>query len=380
MAWNEPGGNKPNDPWGNNDQGPPDLDEAFRKFKEKFSGGGKGGDNKGSGGGDLPEFSGKFVAIIIAIIAVLYVAIGFYTVDEQEQAVVLRFGKYYETKPAGLHFNWPIIDQVEKLNITRNRSLRIQGVMLTEDENMVDIRISAQYTIKDAKNFILEVRSPERSLHHATESALRHVVGSASLHQVLTEGRAAVAAEIKERVQRYVDNYKTGILVTQVNIEDAQPPKAVQQAFDDVIRAKEDEQRAKNEAESYRNGIIPEARGIAQRQIEEARAYKEQVITKAEGETKRFSALRAEYEKAPRVTRERLYIAAMEQVLSDSSKVVVDVDSGNIMYLPLDKLMGQSSAKMPVVTAPKFINSTAKNQRQSDNSRAAQRSTTREGR
>jgi membrane protease subunit HflK len=350
MAWNEPGGNgskDPKDPWGN-DQGPPDLDEAFRKFKDKFSGK-KGSDGNGSGSGgntpQMPAFSGKIVVLAFAVLAVLYAASGFYTVDAQEQAVVLRFGKYHETRGAGLHFNPPLIDNVLKLNITKQRSQRFQETMLTEDENIVDISLSAQYTIIDSQSFLLRVRDPESSLKHAAESALRHVIGSAELHQVLTEGRKAISVDVQARLQRYLDLYQTGILVTTVNIEDAQPPAEVQAAFDDVIRAKEDEQRVKNEAETYRNGIVPEARGQASRQIEEASAYKEQVVAEADGEAQRFEKLLTEYEKAPEVTRQRLYIDTMQSVMSKTSKVMVDVDGGNIMYLPLDKLMQQSGSQ-----------------------------------
>jgi membrane protease subunit HflK len=349
MAWNEPGGNgskDPKDPWGN-DQGPPDLDEAFRKFKDKFAGK-KGSGGNGSGGGNAPQmpaFSGKLIVLALAVVAVLYAASGFYTVDAQEQAVVLRFGKYHETRGAGLHFNPPLIDTVLKLNITKQRSQRFQETMLTEDENIVDISLSAQYTIIDSQSFLLRVRDPETSLKHAAESALRHVIGSAELHQVLTEGRKAISIDVQARLQRYLDLYQTGILVTTVNIEDAQPPAEVQAAFDDVIRAKEDEQRVKNEAETYRNGIVPEARGQASRQIEEASAYKEQVVAEADGEAQMFEKLLAEYEKAPEVTRQRLYIDAMQSVMSKTSKVMVDVDGGNLMYLPLDKLMKQSGAQ-----------------------------------
>jgi membrane protease subunit HflK len=349
MAWNEPGGNgskDPKDPWGN-DQGPPDLDEAFRKFKDKFAGK-KGSGGNGSGGGSAPQmpaFSGKLIVLALAVVAVLYAASGFYTVDAQEQAVVLRFGKYHETRGAGLHFNPPLIDTVLKLNITKQRSQRFQETMLTEDENIVDISLSAQYTIIDSQSFLLRVRDPETSLKHAAESALRHVIGSAELHQVLTEGRKAISIDVQARLQRYLDLYQTGILVTTVNIEDAQPPAEVQAAFDDVIRAKEDEQRVKNEAETYRNGIVPEARGQASRQIEEASAYKEQVVAEADGEAQRFEKLLAEYEKAPKVTRQRLYIDAMQSVMSKTSKVMVDVDGGNLMYLPLDKLMQQSGSQ-----------------------------------
>lgn len=352
MAWNEPGGNgskdpkEPKDPWGN-DQGPPDLDEAFRKFKDKFAG--KGGSGGNGGGGNqtpqMPAFSGKILGLVIAVIAVLYGAAGFYTVDAQEQAVVLRFGKFHETRGAGLHFNPPLIDAVIKLNTTRQRSQRFKETMLTEDENIVDISLSVQYTIVDPRAFLLDVRDPEGSLKQAAESALRHVIGSVELHYVLTEGKTVIAVDVQTRLQNYLDAYQTGILVTTVNFEDAQPPAEVQAAFDDVIRAKEDEQRVKNEADTYSNGIIPEARGQAARQIEEANAYKEQVVAQAEGEAQRFEKLLTEYEKAPEVTRQRLYIDTMQSVMSKTSKVMVDVDGGNLMYLPLDKLMQQTGVE-----------------------------------
>ena len=345
MAWNEPGNNNQDkDPWGN-DQGPPDLDEAFRKFKDKFGG---GGNNSGGAGSGAPEISGGLLILIAAGFLMLWVVMGFYTVDEQERAVVLRFGKYHETVTPGLHWNPPLVDAVEKINVTKVRSQRIGELMLTEDDNIVEISLSVQYTVNDPKKFLLEVRDPERSLTHAAESALRHVIGSSELHQVLTEGRAAIAIEVKERLQRYLELYHTGINITQINIEDAQPPKEVQAAFDDVIRAKEDEARLKNEAETYKNGIIPEARGIAQRQIEEANGYKEQVVARSEGEAQRFTQLLTEYEKAPDVTRQRLYIDTMQKVMSNTSKVMVDVDGGNLLYLPLDKLIqgGQSTNRI----------------------------------
>lgn len=345
MAWNEPGGKNDKDPWGN-DQGPPDLDEAFRKFKKKFSGGKGGQGTGGSGiGGDLPEISAGFIGLILLGLVVLWVGLGIYQVDQQEKAVVLRFGKYLETVDPGLQWNPPLIDNVLKVNVTKVRSSTHRGLMLTEDDNIIEVSLSVQYTVNDPKKFLLEVREPERSLAHATESALRHVIGGAELHQALTEGRAEIAIDVRKRIQDYIDLYKTGILITTVNIEDAQPPTEVQAAFDDVIRAKEDEARVKNEAETYKNGIIPEARGLAQRQIEEANGYREQVIAKAKGEADRFTQLLTEYEKAPQVTRQRLYIDSIEKIMSSASKVLVDVDGGNLLYLPLDKLMGQSAAE-----------------------------------
>jgi membrane protease subunit HflK len=269
-----------------------------------------------------------------------------------------------------------LIDSVHKVNTTKQRSIRIRELMLTEDENIVQVTVSAQYTITDPKSFTLEVRDPERSMQHAAESALRHVVGSGELHQVLTEGRKQITIEVEERLQRYLNAYSTGIDVTTVNIEDAQPPAEVQAAFDDVIRAREDEQRVKNEAEAYRNGIIPEARGFAQRMREEANAYKEQVIARAEGEAKRFDQLRREYERAPRVTRERLYIDTMEKIMGNTSKVMVDVDGGNLMYLPLDKLMSGNSSDSSSKNFD-FSNLGSKGTSSADISRSSKRSSER---
>ncbi len=347
MAWNEPGGNKnDNDPWGGKgDQGPPDLDEAFRKFKKKFSGNGGNGSG-GMPGGDLPEFNTNYIFAALGLGLLLWFGMGWYQVDEQENAVVLRFGEYLESTGPGLHWNPPVVDSVQKVNVTRLRSSTHRGLMLTKDDNIVEISLSVQYTVSDPKAFTLEIRAPERSLGHAAESALRHVIGSAELHQVLTEGRAAIAIEIQERLQNYLNMYHTGIQITTVNIEDAQPPAEVQAAFDDVIRAKEDEARLQNEAETYEKGIIPVARGMAQRQMEESNAYKEQVIARAEGEAQRFTQLLKEYEKAPEVTRKRLYIDTMQKIMANSSKVMVDVDSGNLLYLPLDKLMNTPSSQL----------------------------------
>tara|TARA_R110001592_G_scaffold61158_22_gene186276 strand:+ start:1641 stop:2780 length:1140 start_codon:yes stop_codon:yes gene_type:complete len=343
MAWNEPGGGKDNDPWGGKNQGPPDLDEALKKLQEKLAsifGGGK--KPNGGNGGDI-----KIGASTLAIIAVLAVVVwglfGFYQVDQQERAVVLRLGVYHETVMPGLRWNPPLVDEVNKINVTKVRGVTSRGQMLTEDENIVDVSLSVQYTVVDPANFLLKVKSPELSLEHALESALRHVVGSSKMDQVITEGREQIAVDTQQRLQRYLYTYQSGILVAKVNIEDAQAPSQVQDAFDDVTRAKEDRERLKNEAEAYANGIIPEARGAAQRQLEEAQAYKEQVVARSDGEAQRFTKLFAEYRKSPQVTRERLYIDALETLYSDATKVMVDVDGGNnMMYLPLDKLMDKS--------------------------------------
>ncbi len=354
MAWNEPGGNSNNqDPWGGRKgggrQGPPDLDEAFRKLQESLNGlfgGGKkrGSDNgAGSGGG----FGLLFVGLGLLAAIWLYSAI--YVVDEQEQAVVLRFGKYYETVGPGLNIYFPPIDRKFQENVTRERAYSKQGQMLTEDENIIEVPLTVQYKISNLQDFVLNVDQPEMSLQHATDSAVRHVVGSTEMDQVLTEGRELMASEVRERLQRFLDNYRTGINVTQVNIQSAAAPREVQEAFDDVIRAREDEQREKNQAETYANGVVPEARGQAQRLIEDASGYRDEVVSRAQGEADRFTALVAEYRKAPEVTRERLYLDTMQELMSNTSKVLVTGDKGqnNLLYLPLDKMIDGRSTAVP---------------------------------
>lgn len=354
MAWNEPGGNSNNqDPWGGRKgggrQGPPDLDEAFRKLQESlnglFGGGNKrGGDNGARSGGG---FGLLFVGLGLLAVIWLYSAI--YVVDEQEQAVVLRFGKYYETVGPGLNIYFPPIDRKFQENVTRERAYSKQGQMLTEDENIIEVPLTVQYKISNLQDFVLNVDQPEMSLQHATDSAVRHVVGSTEMDQVLTEGRELMASEVRERLQRFLDTYRTGINVTQVNIQSAAAPREVQEAFDDVIRAREDEQREKNQAETYANGVVPEARGQAQRLIEDANGYRDEVVSRAQGEADRFTALVAEYRKAPEVTRERLYLDTMQELMSNTSKVLVTGDKGqnNLLYLPLDKMIDGRSTSVP---------------------------------
>ncbi len=358
MAWNEPGGNKDNkDPWGggNNggrgDQGPPDLDEALKKFNDRLSGilgGKKGGGAAGGGGGGGNNNSGAasfgVLGLILIVAASVWAVSGFYRVDQSERAVVLRFGEYHETVGAGLNWNPSMIDSVSTINVTKVRSLSRRALMLTEDENIVQVNLSVQYRVSSPKDFLLNVRNPEQSLENATESALRHEVGSSEMTDILTEGREALAQNVRARLQQYLDRYGVGIEVRSVNVESTSAPDEVQAAFDDVIKAREDEQRVKNQAEAYANGVIPEARGKAQRVIEEANGYKEEIIARADGEADRFVKLLTEYRKAPNVTRERLYLQTMEEVMAKSSKVLVDVEGGNnMMYLPLDKL-GQSGS------------------------------------
>ena len=344
MAWNEPGGgnNKPKDPWGGGDQGPPDLDEALKKLQARFAGlfGGSGGGSSSSGG--TSGISGAALGLLLGVVLLIWAALGIYQVDEQERGVVLRFGKFYDTVQPGLHWNPPLIDEVSLLNITKVRSVSFREIMLTQDENIVEVKLSVQYVIDDPVNFVLTVRDPERSLQHAAQSALRHVAGGATMDMVLTEGRAQLAVDVQQRLQEYLNLYQTGILVSKVTIDESKPPTQVQAAFDDVIKAREDEERLQNEAQAYANEIVPVARGGAQRQIEEANAYKEQVIANAEGEAERFSRLLTEYRKSPEVTRERLYLEAVQGVLSQTNKVMVDVEGGNnVMYLPLDKMAEQ---------------------------------------
>jgi len=344
MSWNEPGGgNRGRDPWGGKDQGPPDLDEALKKLQEQLNGlfgGGKGG----SGGG----FSGAMLASALVVLTAIWGLYGFSQIDEQERAVVLRLGEFHDIAQPGLVWYPPLIDQLTKVNISRVRSESFRETMLTQDENIVDVSMSVQYVIDDPKSFVLEVRDPERSLQHAAQSALRHVVGEGTMDLVLTEGRAEIALNVRDRLQQYLLAYTTGISVQKVNIDDARPPSQVQEAFDDVIKAREDEERVKNEAESYANGIVPEARGRAQRIKEEAEAYRQQVIAKATGEAQRFDQLLTEYAKSPEVTRERLYIDALQSVLANTNKVMVDVEGGNnVMYLPLDKLAPSGSVNNP---------------------------------
>ncbi len=357
MAWNDQDKDdrkqgRPRDPWSNQDQGPPDLDEALNKMKDQFRDvfgrGGRGGSNNG-GGGQVPEMSASFLGIILIVLVGVWAFLGVYQVDEKNRAVILRLGQYHSTVLPGLHWNPPLIDQRFEVLVTQEQDYSARGLMLTEDENIVEVPISVQYNIPDPKAYVLNVRSPDVSLQHATDSALRHVVGSTKSSDVLSEGRQLLAEETKLRLQQYLDAYQTGIAITRVNILKAEPPAAVKSAFDDVISAKEDKERFVNEAEAYANGVVPEARGKAQRILQEAIAYRDRVIAEAEGDASRFEQLYTEFAKAPEVTRERLYLDAVEKVMSNSSKVMVDVEgSGNMMVMPLDKLISQPSGSPSV--------------------------------
>jgi len=339
MAWNEPGGNGDKDPWSKkrgNNQGPPDLDEVFKNLQKKFGSlfGGKGG---GSGSGSSGSSAGSFgIGIVVVVLLGFWMATGFYKVEEAERGVVFR----------GLHWHLPTpIERVEKVDVTKVYTIPLNSTMLTQDENIVDILGTVQYQIDDAEKYLFNVRNPEISLSQVTESALRQSIGRSKMDYVITEGRGEIAIQVRTIIQEIVNNYQTGLTIFKVNIQSAKPPEQVKDAFDDVTQAREDEERFKNEAEAYRNEVIPKARGAAARMREEADAYQNEVVARAEGEAVRFKQLLKEYKKAPKITRERLYIDMMESVLSNSSKVMVDVEGGNnLLYLPLDKLMERETS------------------------------------
>lgn len=355
MAWNEPGNNGDNnDPWGGGgrrggNDGPPDIDEVLKNLTKRlnslFGGSGKSSGKAGGGGGGA-RFSAGMLGGLLLTVVIVWGFMGFYTVDEAERGVVLRFGRVLdEVVMPGLHWNPQIIDEVNRVNVQRLNSRQFVNDMLTTDENIINLTVTVQYRIEDPISYVIAVQDPELSLQNASESAIRHVVGENYMDQILTTGRAAVADDVEDRLQDYMNTYQTGILVSQVNVTDAQPPNAVREAFDDVIRAREDEQRVQNQAQQYANRVIPEARGEAQQTIEQANAYKQEVIARAEGDASRFSQLLSEYKKAPEVTRERLYIDAIENVMTNSSKIMVDVEGGNnMMYLPLDKIFDNAGS------------------------------------
>jgi membrane protease subunit HflK len=409
MAWNEPGGSGGNkDPWGGGggsgkNQGPPDLDEVIKKFQDKLSGflGGKGGsgddggnvvDGPGGGGG---KGSSALTGVMVAIGLVVWGLSGIYIVDSAERGVVTRFGSYVDVTMPGPHWHMPYpIERVELVNVEENRAVEVgfrdtsstrrvssipsEALMLTQDENIVDIKFAVQYQIADAAQYLFNVRDPDATLRQATESAVREVVGKAKMDFVLTEGQGDIAARVEVRLQAFLDNYKAGLQVTGVNLQSAQPPEEVRGAFEDAIKSREDQQRLINEAKAYSSDIIPKARGNAARQLEEANGYSARVVAQSEGEASRFDQLLTEYKKAPVVTRQRLYIDTLQTVMSNSSKVMVDVDGGNnLLYLPLDKIMSSSNAgqqtqqmMIPQQFAPQLPVSQPQERRDRDNIRS----------
>ena len=369
MAWNDP-------QWGNKDNrrnsGPPDLDELWRRINQRLnslfgkqgSGGGSGGEGGVAGG--LPG-GGNLVGLLIGALVLVWVATGFYIVDTGQRGVVLRFGKYIETTEPGprWHLPWPIesreivnIDQVRTVEIGYRNNVKSkvlkESLMLTDDENIIDLQFAVQYILKDPEDFLFVNRAPEDTVLQVAETAMREIVGKSKMDFVLYEGRADIAASAKLLMQQILDRYKTGINVSQVTLQNIQPPEQVQAAFDDAVKAGQDRERLKNEAEAYSNDVVPRARGLASRLKEEAEGYKQSVIANAEGEASRFSQIFTEYQKAPQVTRQRMYLDTMQTVMNNTSKVVVDQKGGNsLLYLPLDKL--QQIVSQPYGGAPEVL-------------------------
>ncbi len=350
MAWNEPGGGNNKDPWNGkgNDQGPPDLDEVVKKLQDKMGGlfGGRSGGSGNSSSGDGAP-GGKGMGLIIGLALVGFLAFqSFYTVNPAERGVILRFGEFVHITQPGPHLLIPFVDKVIKVDVDQISRLPHRAEMLTRDENMVDVSLNVQYRIQDPADYLFQDSSPEKTIKDTIESALREVVGKSKLDEIITQNRSGIADSVRSIAQGMIDDYKSGLEITSVNIQAANPPEAVKEAFDDANRAREDKVREVNKAQAYSNDIVPRARGAAATTIANAKGYKAKVIAEAEGESKRFTALLTEYEKAPEVTRQRLYIETMQDVLGKTNKVILDVKNGNnLTYLPLDKLMennGQS--------------------------------------
>ena len=360
MAWNDPQWGK----GGGQQDGPPDLDELWRNFNRRLNGlfgrRGGGGGGSSSGGGrefNLPGGAG----LLLGLALVLWLASGFYIVDAGERGVVLRFGKFLETTMPGPRWHLPYpVETVEVVNIEQVRTVEVgyhnnvkakvlsEALMLTDDENIIDLQFSIQYTLKDPEDYLFANRSPDDAVKQVAETAMREIVGKSKMDYVLYEGRADIATRATKLMQELLDRYKTGINISKVNMQQAQPPEQVQAAFDDAVKAGQDRERLKNEGQAYANDVIPKARGVAARLNEEANGYKARVVSQAEGDASRFKQILAEYTKAPQVTRERLYQDAMQQVLSTTTKVLIDdKQGGNLLYLPLDKLM-QLSGTAPV--------------------------------
>ncbi|HEX5804125.1 MAG TPA: FtsH protease activity modulator HflK [Azospira sp.] len=356
---NDNGGRRPN-------QGPPDLEELWRDFNRKLSGmlGKKGGGNNGGNDGGSrppmdfdPKFLGGGIGILVALLVIVWLASGFYIVDAANRGLVLQFGKFKEATEPGLRWRLPYpIQSHELVNLTGVRTIEVgyrgseknkvlkEALMLTDDENIINIQFAVQYILKDPVEYIFQNRHPDDSVMQAAETAIREIVGKSRMDFVLYEGREQVAANASKLMQDILDRYKTGIMISKVTMQNAQPPEQVQAAFDDAVKAGQDRERQKNEGQAYANDVIPKAKGTAARLMEEAEGYKQRMIATAEGDASRFKQLYAEYAKAPEVTRQRLYLETMQQVYANTSKVMVDAKGqGNLLYLPLDKLIGAAA-------------------------------------
>ncbi|MDX8385750.1 MAG: FtsH protease activity modulator HflK [Gallionella sp.] len=354
-----------NDPqWGknNNNGGPPDLEELLRKLNQKIASmlGGKGGSGKngsGNSGGGIPSPGfAPGIGLIAVIIALVWAGSGIYIVDESQRGVVLRFGKKLEITEPGPHWHLPFpIESVEIVNLSQVRTVPVgyrdnvknkmlkESLMLTDDENIIDIQFAVQYFLKDPADYLFNNRNPDGNVRQAAETAIREVVGKNKMDFVLYEGREQVADSATQLIQAILDRYKSGILISKLTMQNAQPPEQVQAAFDDAVKAGQDKERQKNEGQAYANDVIPRASGTAARLIQESQGYKDSVIANAEGDASRFKQVLVEYKKAPAVTRDRMYLDMMQQVMGNVSKVMIDQKNGNsLLYLPLDKLMESS--------------------------------------
>ncbi len=374
-----------NDPrWGNqgNDrdrnegnQGPPDLEEIWRDLSRKWGsllgrrrpgGGGGGGDD---GGNFNFRFFGSGIGVLLVLGLMIWAASGFYIVDASQRGVVLRFGKYIETTEPGLRWRMPYpIETHELVNLTSVRTVEVgyrgaarntilnEALMLTDDENIINIQFAVQYILNDPENYLFNTREPDESVIQAAETAMREIVGKSKMDFVLYEGREEIATTAHTLMQAILDRYGTGIQISKVTMQNAQPPEQVQAAFDDAVKAGQDLERQKNEGQAYANDVIPKARGTASRLLQEAEGYRARVVSQAEGDASRFGQVLAEYQKAPKVTRERMYIETLQQVFTNTSKIIVDAkSSGNLLFLPLDKLIGQDlvGAAAPVTSDPR---------------------------
>jgi len=381
MAWNEPG-NKDKDPWGNKggkDQGPPDLGDVFNDLNKKFGGifGGKSG-KTGNGGG----LSGAGLMLILALAVVVWGVSGFYTIKEAERGVVLRFGEVAGEVEPGLHWKPTFVDTVVPVDIEAIRSLPAAGFMLTRDENVVRVEMDVQYRVINPESYLFSAVDPANSLSHATDSALRYVVGHTTMDDLLTTGRELVRQQTEVELKKIIESYNLGLIIVDVNFLPARPPEEVKGSFDDAIAAQEDEERYIREAEAYALSREPRARGQVRRLQQEAKAYKEQQILRAKGEVARFEKLLPAYQNAKVVTRERIYLDTIEEVYSNTNKVMVDVEGGNnMMYLPLDQILKQHKAPAPTrnmvdnVVIPKTTTSSV-----NDAQRGYSRDSSRQGR
>ena len=354
MGWNEPdkdpGKNK--DPWGGKNQ-PPDLDEALKRLRDKLKNAVTGGSAKSNDGKPSSNATGGILALMIFLVAfILWALSGIFIVDPAEQAAILRFGKYVETVGPGPHWIPRLISSKVVLNVDRVSDYSYTAHMLTGDESLVFVDVAVKYRIGDLQDYLFNVTDPEESLKQATSSALRQVVGSTTLDQMITEGRETWGNSVQDSLIKILDIYKTGIVIVNVSPQQARAPENVQDAFDDAIKAKEDEERFKAQARAYQARVVPIAEGNAKRIQAETQAYAEQVVLRAKGESAEFLALLPEYTRSPLVTGERMYLDAMQQILSTTSKIVVDAKSGNLLYLPLDKLGAtQQSLMKPDATS-----------------------------